>query len=256
MKNSQDVAKRLLFLSCSKAKSQEKELLPAIARYDGSLFRVLKKFLRSETGLAKNLSILILSAEYGLISADELIPFYDRAMDSARALELKQSLTPKLKNYLTNNNFQQIFICLGKKYRAVFGNLAFLDSERVTFAEGATGVQQQQLKKWLYGLENFESFALTKKNKIKSNGSKRNFAVLKGRKIFLTKNEIYKRGRFAIENEGKGFENFRAWYVLINQKKVGVKWLAAEVTDLPVSAFTSREARRFLQNLGIKVESL
>ncbi len=59
---------RLLILSCSRRKRLDKDLLPAVERYDGPAFRVLRRFLREMPFEAPDVPIL--SAEYGLIPHD------------------------------------------------------------------------------------------------------------------------------------------------------------------------------------------
>ncbi len=59
--------KRLLILSCSQRKSESLERLPAIERYNGPLFFVLRRFIRECPGQARHLDVYILSAAYGLI---------------------------------------------------------------------------------------------------------------------------------------------------------------------------------------------
>lgn len=54
---------RLLILSCSRRKRLDTDLLPAIERYDGPAFRVLRRFLRERPFEAPD--VLILSAEHG-----------------------------------------------------------------------------------------------------------------------------------------------------------------------------------------------
>ena len=61
---------RLLILSCSKAKRADCGLLPAIDRYDGPFFRVLRRYLRQQP--ADPPVVHILSAEFGLIPADDV----------------------------------------------------------------------------------------------------------------------------------------------------------------------------------------
>ena len=76
---------RLLILGCSQKKRPDSGLLPALTRYDGPMFRVLRKFLRECPGEAQGLEIYILSAEFGLIPASQPIPNYDRRMTLQQA---------------------------------------------------------------------------------------------------------------------------------------------------------------------------
>jgi hypothetical protein len=68
---------RLLILSCSQRKRPDAILLPALERYDGPMFRVLRKFLRENPSKELHPDVYILSAQFGLISADQLIPIPD-----------------------------------------------------------------------------------------------------------------------------------------------------------------------------------
>lgn len=51
---------RLLILSCSQRKRSTSNLLPAIERYDGPAFQVLRKFLREFPLEAESLDVYIL----------------------------------------------------------------------------------------------------------------------------------------------------------------------------------------------------
>ena len=55
--------------------------MPAIERYDGVFFKVLRKALR-EGRCQPPVAILIISAKYGLITSKTLIPNYDKKMNS------------------------------------------------------------------------------------------------------------------------------------------------------------------------------
>ena len=57
------VKQYLLILACSQRKLDNKELLPAIERYDGGSYRVIRKAQREKCNL-DNIEILILSAKY------------------------------------------------------------------------------------------------------------------------------------------------------------------------------------------------
>ena len=59
--------RRLLILACSQRKQASCEPLPAIDRYNGPLFLVLRRFMRECPRQARLLDVYILSAAYGLI---------------------------------------------------------------------------------------------------------------------------------------------------------------------------------------------
>ena len=73
--------RQLLILSCSQRKHASPDPLPAIERYNGPLFFVLRRFFRECPHQAKQLDVYILSAAYGLISADFQTKFYDQKMN-------------------------------------------------------------------------------------------------------------------------------------------------------------------------------
>ena len=101
----------LLILGCSATKRHDAGLLPALHRYDGPLYRIIRRALAERPQLAARLTIRILSAEYGLISADTPIPDYDRRMTPARAMELQPTVAAALTELP-----QPAYIDLGKVY--------------------------------------------------------------------------------------------------------------------------------------------
>ena len=76
---------RLLILSCSQRKRPDLILLPALERYDGPVFRMLRRFLRTWPSKGSHPEVYILSAQFGLISAHQLIPSYDCRMTPQQA---------------------------------------------------------------------------------------------------------------------------------------------------------------------------
>src|ERR671937_639945 len=77
---------RLLIVACSRRKRADPGLLPAIERYDGPAYRVLRRYLRQHPSQPPD--VLILSAELGLVLHTQPIPAYDRLMTPQRAREL------------------------------------------------------------------------------------------------------------------------------------------------------------------------
>ena len=143
--------RRLLILSCSQRKQACHEPLPAIERYNGPLFFVLRRFLRECTCQARQLDVYILSAAHGLIPADFPTPRYDRKMDMPRAVELQPQVNTTFSD-ITRGDYESICFAMGKTYLKAFENALELvptDTELV-ITHGRIGEQQARLKEWLW----------------------------------------------------------------------------------------------------------
>lgn len=148
-----NVSRSLLILACSQLKFATSGLMPAIERYDGVNYRVLKKAKRVGNW-PSNLDILILSAKYGLIAAEAQIEYYDLRLTPERAVVLREQISNKLDYYLRLTDYSQIFINLGKVYLSTLTSSKKLPEygERVIFAKGGIGKKMSQMKAWLVDL--------------------------------------------------------------------------------------------------------
>lgn len=144
--------RRLLILSCSQRKRLSHESLPAIHRYDGPLFHVLRRFLREATTQTRNLDIYILSAAFGLIPGDFPLPYYDQKMNATRAVELQPQVMKVFLELQQSNNYTSTLFVLGKTYLKAFASGQDLMAHRTELrvADGPIGKKQAQLKKWLW----------------------------------------------------------------------------------------------------------
>jgi hypothetical protein len=138
--------KRLLILACSQRKRPNPGLLPAIERYDGPQFQVLRKFLLEQPVKAQSVDIFVLSANFGLISANQPTPNYDYKMSPQRAQELQPKVTCALEQVLQVNPYSELFISLGQNYwQALVGYERLVPMEtQVTVAEGSQGGRQAE----------------------------------------------------------------------------------------------------------------
>ena len=139
---------RLVLLGCSQAKVGTCGRLPAFQRYDGPAYRVFRKFLRDWTDAVPPMNLYILSAQYGLISGDILIPDYDRQMTPDRAEQLKPAVKKSLSLVLSLHQYDEIFVGMGKLYRDVLLDSLPSDSH-VVVAEGRIGEKSSALYQWL-----------------------------------------------------------------------------------------------------------
>jgi hypothetical protein len=151
---------RLLIVACSHRKKAGNGQLPAIERYDGPAFRVLRKYLRERRGPMPR--ILILSAKYGLIDAVTPIRNYDLRMTKATAEALRPVVLKRLRKVLRADSIRSVGVCLGADYREAVEGLEAQISEgtRVEVIGGGLGRRLTRLRDWLYrdGVMNDASF--------------------------------------------------------------------------------------------------
>lgn len=139
-------AKKLLILGCADRKRDSVGLVPALDRYDGPAFRVVRNFLRNHHW-PNHLSIAVLSAKYGLFGVLKKIENYDTKMDLALANERALECSETLERWSKNHG--SVHISLGKTYMpAVEPGLARLSIEREIF-QGAIGKKLSQIKCFL-----------------------------------------------------------------------------------------------------------
>jgi cytoplasmic iron level regulating protein YaaA (DUF328/UPF0246 family) len=143
--------RKLLLIACSNRKLRTKGLLPALERYDGVTYRIIRKAMR-EGYFPPNVDIKILSAEFGLIDASKPIPYYDRRMDRKRADELYSQVSRRLKDLLRRKQYAEIYINMGKVYLLATGKLNETNPKTaVEYAQGGIGEKAQAMKEWIYG---------------------------------------------------------------------------------------------------------
>ena len=141
--------KRLLIMSCSQRKRSDLGLLPAIERYDGGSYRVLRKAKR-DGYWPKNLDVLIVSAKYGLVEASTPIADYEQRMTRNRAAELQPQVSQRLRDLLQANTYDEIYVDLGQDYWPAVQDLeCHFGNNSIVYAKGRIGQRLANLKSWL-----------------------------------------------------------------------------------------------------------
>lgn len=148
----------LLILSCSKKKDTRKELLPAVERYEGPFFNILRK-----SSVSDSVDVLILSAKYGLIDSKTKIECYDQLMNRKRAQELRDACVSKLKKHLEAYRYDEIFVNLGEVYlQALDGLEGYIpETTKLMLAQGRIGQRSKQLRTWLSSVRQREPLRLS-----------------------------------------------------------------------------------------------
>ncbi len=140
---------RLLILACSQRKNPAASVLPAIDRYDGPAFRVLRKFLAETPADAP--AVLILSARYGLIDSATRIPDYDCRMSAGLAERLRPAVLKTLARVLRSGGWRSVGLCVGMEYRAALDGMESLlpEDAQVEVIGGGQGRRLTGLRRWL-----------------------------------------------------------------------------------------------------------
>lgn len=138
--------RRLLILGCADRKRDSDGLLPALDRYDGPAYRVVRSFLR-DYQWPEDLSIAVLSAKYGLFGILKGIRHYDKRMDSATAKARAPECSTILAKWATTH--RSVHVSLGKDYMAaVQPGLETLGLESEVFT-GGIGERLNRIKTFL-----------------------------------------------------------------------------------------------------------
>ena len=138
-------------LGCSERKVGTCGRLPAFQRYDGPAYRVYRKFLREHPDAEPPANLYILSAKYGLISGDILIPDYDLRMTPGACGTVEACGQREVSTLVFSlHRYDEIFVAMGKVYRDVIdGFAARRTMPALLVAEGRIGEKSAALYRWL-----------------------------------------------------------------------------------------------------------
>lgn len=235
---------RALILSCSERKKPEQSLLPAMERYDGPLFRVLRRHIQEDR---PNLpQVLVLSGEFGLIPADTPLPFYDNVMTQHRAAELRSILPNVFRHEIRKRLFTEVFVSLSGSYMDAMQECwqHLPDGTSISFARGGIGGRASQLAHWLRSSE--------QETKEVSVVEPCGEATLLRTTIRLTRSQILRRANEARDLDPEGALRFQTWFVDLGNERVAPKWLVSILFNKPVAQFRTADARRILSLLGVE----
>ncbi len=139
--------RRLLVLGCSATKKSTPGVLPAVDRYDGPAYLVLRKFLRSFQW-PEQVSVAVLSAKYGLIGGLTPIERYNRRMSSGRARQLVDDVAKTLDGWKSLHS--HVDLILGRDYLPAIHETAERCWPRaVNVAPGPIGMKLSYLRQAL-----------------------------------------------------------------------------------------------------------
>ena len=136
----------LLVQSCSASKNNVTKPTQAIDVYDGYFFRIIKKAIR-EGAFRSDIELRILSAEHGILHADDEITNYDRRMTPSRASELREYVTEDLRHCISNGDYETVIMNMGSVYTQAVGNISKQENIDIKHIKGeGIGAKGRQLK--------------------------------------------------------------------------------------------------------------
>jgi hypothetical protein len=234
------VSASLVILGCSQRKRQTSRILPAIDRYDGPVFRVLRKHSREEP--ENPTAACILSARFGLIPAKRKIPRYDRRLSGPEPAQLRQRVKIQLARALREIKPKRLFVSVGARYWPLLNEALEhgVATRRVVVATGGIGGRASQLSRWLGSQKSDDT-------PTKATGKAR----LLGTTLSLTRAEVFQQARRGLTDDLDGARRFETWYVPIGRHRVAPKWLVSVLFNKPVARFRTADARRVLSLLGV-----
>lgn len=145
------MTRRLLVTSCSSRKRLASVPLPAIERYDGGTYRVIRKLMR-EGQWPGDIDVLIISAKFGLLDSSDLIPNYDLRMTNALAAAMNPDLLNRLRQRLDDAPPIDAYLDLSAQYLRAVRGIDVLFSHRgipLHKASGRIGERLRLLKAWV-----------------------------------------------------------------------------------------------------------
>lgn len=150
--------RRLIIVSESLRRLKEPpEPIPALDRFDGVYFRIIKKYRRE--GKLQDTDCIIVSKKFGIICQNEKIPYYKpNHINKIGYLNMKENQTKKLrgknlaklKEIFVKNRYSEIFVNVGKRFMKLIEGLEKLTSAKIIYASGpGLGPKAQHLKRWI-----------------------------------------------------------------------------------------------------------
>ena len=145
---------KLLILGPSFRRNADPQLLPAIERYDGIFYKIVRKYM--DKIRKKGIDILILTEDLDLIPPETLLPYNPPIGEKWTSIsphkhlkEIKcKKIQEKLIKLLKTKHYDEIFIALNRHYRKLLPDLTPYTKHILSNFKGI-GPKAQALKKWI-----------------------------------------------------------------------------------------------------------
>ena len=144
---------KLLILGPSYRRNPSPEPLPAIERYDGLFYRIVRKYI--DKLKEKDIDVIIVTEDLDVVTPETKLPYKPPVGESWRSLppvKRNPKKTEMLRNQILKivrgRKYEEIFIALNRHYRALLPDLTAYTG-KVVFSFRGMEPKAQALKQWL-----------------------------------------------------------------------------------------------------------
>ncbi len=146
---------RLLILGPSYRRNTSPEPLPAIERYDGLFYRIVRKNM--DKMKEKGIDVIIITEDLEVVTPETKLPYKPPVGSKWRTLpptsrdpEKIEKMQRQILEIVKSRKYDEIFIALNKHYQALLPDLTPHTKKIISDFEGL-GRKAKSLKEWLSG---------------------------------------------------------------------------------------------------------
>jgi len=144
---------KLLILGPSYKRNPSPEPLPAIERYDGLFYRIVRRNM--DKMKEKGIDIIIITEDLEVATPETKLPYkppvgnkWKTLPPTTRDLEKIEKLRNQVLELVKSRRYDEIFIALNKHYQALLPDLTPYTKKIITTSKGL-GSKAKSLKEWL-----------------------------------------------------------------------------------------------------------
>jgi len=148
---------KLLILGPSYRRNPSPKPLPAIERYDGLFYRIVRK--HADKLREKDIDVIIVTEGLDVVTPDTKLPYKPPVGESWRSLppikkdpEKVELLRSRILELVRRREYEEIFVALNKRYQELLPDLEAYTQKVIASFKGI-GPKAQALKQWLEGEE-------------------------------------------------------------------------------------------------------
>ena len=144
---------KLLILGPSYRRNPSPEPLPAIERYDGQFYRIVRKYM--DELREKDVDVIIITEDLDVVTPEMKLPYKPPTGDqwkvfqpSVKDSEKVRKLQEQILEVVKSKRYDEIFIALNRYYRQLLPDLTPYANKVIAYSKGF-GKKMRYLKEWL-----------------------------------------------------------------------------------------------------------